>query len=173
MKLNRILLLSLTVLLFCITPVYATGPTFRGIELIPLILFLIFPLIKFGIAYLFLKEDISKTSILLKTIAKMNTLTVIISLVWIIAVLAVFWAIMGPHPSNNIESIFNIIGITLIPLICDYYILRWQFNRLKNRGIISMDISNKKIIIITVLMYLAAVIGIIVLYYPLYYLVYK
>lgn len=161
MKLNKILFSSILALFACIMPAYATGPALKGMLTtgIPLIGIIIL-LIKCGIAYLFLKKYIVKTAKLLESIFLVNTLTIIIIIIWLIFSMI----LVQGNSYRNIGIAFLIIGITLIPLISDYGLIKWQLKRLETEKLIITKTSNSRLVLMIISMYLASAFLILILF---------
>jgi len=104
--------------------------------------FLITVLIEFCIANIFLKKYLNKWTAFLKSILIVNTITFPIT-----QILAFFLKDFFYGYGN-----YNYYFAELFPLIVEFFLLKWQLNKLYNNKILSLKISNKKILIITIVM---------------------
>ncbi len=105
------------------------------------VVFFLTVLLEFGIAYLFLRNSLNKLSPLLKSILIINAITFPIT-----QILALFLM----NFLNRIDWVLYIAEI--VPFVGEFFLLKWQFNKLYNQNFLASKLSNKKILLINIAM---------------------
>lgn len=106
-----------------------------------ILIYFISSLIEFGIAYLFLKRYIKKKTKLLNAILIINLITFPIT-----QYLALLFSGVLPYFSG-VDYIAE-----LFPIIAEFFLLRWQLNKLYKNRILSNKVSDKIIFATTTVM---------------------
>ena len=109
------------------------------------VIYLFYSAIEFGVAYLFLDKYLKRKSALLRSILIINLITFPITSILALVIMMAFY---------ETEGVLNV--AELFPFIAEFFLLKWQWRKLYDSGMLSLKPSNGKVLIITVAMNLAS-----------------
>jgi len=117
-----------------------------GLFTIFAVLYFISSVIEFGVTYFLLKKFFNKTVTLFKAVFLMNLVTFPTTQVLGFLILEANFDFIQRFSDKRMY------GAEIFPLVAEYYIYKWWFKKLENRGLLTSKISNRRILITTTVM---------------------